>query len=107
MMLDPKFRDSFGIETLERIGRLAELTGRTHEGVVEAALGLWEQALLTSMPVARRSGYMARRLEYAPAITQPTRPTAQPVKHDGGYAAMSDDRPVGGYAPMSPDTWGL
>jgi hypothetical protein len=33
--------------------------------VVEAALGLWEQALLTSMPVERRSGYMAGMLQYA------------------------------------------
>ena len=39
--------------------------------MVEAALGLWEQALLTSMPVERRSGYMARMVEYAVVIPQP------------------------------------
>jgi hypothetical protein len=90
-MVDPDrdFRSKFTTETAARIERLAKLTGRTSPGVVEAALGLWEQALLTSTPVARRSGYMACRLEYAVVITQqPPRPTERPMKHDNGYAGF-------------------
>jgi hypothetical protein len=82
-----------GDETQARIERLAKLTGRSREGVVEAALGLWEQALLTSMPVERRSGYQAHTLEYAVVIPQPAAsPKAdRPVKHDGGYAVLDED----------------
>jgi hypothetical protein len=45
--------------------------------LVEAALGLWEQALLTSMPHERRSGYMAGVLQYAVVTTPPTAPQSR------------------------------
>jgi hypothetical protein len=75
-MVDPDrdFRSKFTTETAARIERLAKLTGRTSPGVVEAALGLSEQALLTSMPVERRSGYYSSMLEYTVVLPHPPQP---------------------------------
>lgn len=68
---DLEFRSNFSGETRARIEHLANLTGRTYRGVVEAALGLWEQALLTSMPPA------------------PQKP--QNVERDDAYAPMTEE----------------
>lgn len=79
-------------ETELRIERLAKITGRTPKEVVEAALGLWEQALLTSMPVERRSGYMAGVLQYAVVTTPPPKPQKPlQVERYNAYVPMTDE----------------
>ena len=90
MALQREF-ELFSAETGARIERLAKLTARTPKEVVEAALGLWEQQLLTGMPAARRSGYMARMVEYAVVLPYPPQPLPpRPVKPDSGYRVADE-----------------
>ena len=46
-------------ETRARIERMAKMSGRTPEQVVDDTFRLSEQELLSHMPPERRSGYMA------------------------------------------------
>ena len=61
-------------ETRARIERLAKISGRTPEQVVDETFRLSEQELLTHMPPERRSGYMAGVLQYVVVTTPPATP---------------------------------
>ena len=52
-------------ETRGRIERMAKMSGRTPEQVVDDTFRLSEQELLSHMPRERRSGYMAGVLQYS------------------------------------------
>lgn len=59
----------FSGEATKRISRLAMISERDPTQVIEAALGLWEQSLLTSMPPELRSTYLRNHVEYTVATT--------------------------------------
>jgi hypothetical protein len=61
-------------ETRGRIERMAKMSGRTPEQVLDDTFRLSEQELLTHMPPERRSGYMASVLQYAVVTTPPAKP---------------------------------
>ena len=52
-------------ETRGRIERMAKMSGRTPEQVLDDTFRLSEQELLSHMPRERRSGYMAGVLQYS------------------------------------------
>jgi hypothetical protein len=49
-------------ETRKRIERLGKFSGRSDAQVIDAAVGLWEQSILTLLPPEKRSAYMAGTL---------------------------------------------
>ena len=59
----------FSGEAIKRVSRLAMISKRDPAQVIEAALGLWERSLLTSMPRELRSTYLRNHVEYTVATT--------------------------------------
>jgi hypothetical protein len=55
---------SISDETRKRIERLAKMSRRSAAHVIDAAVGIWEQSILTHMPPEKRSAYMAGVLAY-------------------------------------------
>ena len=78
-------------ETRARIERLAKISGRTPEQVVDETFRLSEQELLTHMPPERRSGYMAGVLQYVVVTTPPATPQKlQNVERYDAYVAFDE-----------------
>ena len=57
-------RLSISKTTLERIERIAKISRRDPSQVVESALVLWEEAILTLLPPEKRSAYFDAALGY-------------------------------------------
>jgi hypothetical protein len=82
---------SISDETHGRVERLVKMSGRTPDQIVEAAVGLWEQALLTHMPAEKRSSYKACMLEYSIVTAPPPAPQRpQCVERDDTYVAFDE-----------------
>ena len=64
-------------ETRARLERMAKISGRTPEQVLDDVVRLSEQELLSQMPPERRSGYMAGVLQDA-VVTMPPPPPQEP-----------------------------
>jgi hypothetical protein len=77
-------------ETRARIERMAKMSGRTPEQVVDDTFRLSEQELLTNMPPERRSGYMAGVLQYAVVTSPPTPPKPDRVERDNAYKVFDE-----------------
>jgi hypothetical protein len=78
-------------ETRARIERMAKMSGRTPEQVLDDTFRLSEQELLSHMPCERRSGYIAGVLQYAVVTTPPAAPQKplQVERHDA-YVAFDE-----------------
>jgi hypothetical protein len=75
-------------ETRARLERMAKISGRTPEQVLDDVVRLSEQEFLTHMPPERRSGYMAGVLQYAVVTTPPPVPQKpQNVERYDAYVA--------------------
>lgn len=82
---------SFSVETRTRIERLAKISGRTPEQVVDEAIRLSEQTLLAHIPPEWRSGYMVGILQYAMVTTPPPKPQKpRHVERDDTYVAYDE-----------------
>ena len=78
-------------ETLARLRRMAKLSGRTPEQVLDDIVRLSEQELLTHMPPERRSGYMAGVLQYVVVTTPSATPQKlQNVERYDAYVAFDE-----------------
>ena len=78
-------------ETRGRLERMAKMSGRTPEQVLDDIVRLSEQELLTHMPRERRSGYMAGVLQYAVVTTPPAAPQKpQQVERYDAYVAFDE-----------------
>jgi hypothetical protein len=79
-------------ETRGRIERMAKMSGRTPEQVLDDTFRLSEQELLSHMPRERRSGYMAGVLQYSVVTRLP--PAApqklQNVERYDAYVAFDE-----------------
>ena len=76
-------------ETRARLERMAKLSGRTPEQVLDDVVRLSEQELLTHMPPERRSGYMAGVLQCTVVTAPPAAPQRpQRVERDNAYVAF-------------------
>jgi hypothetical protein len=80
----------FSGEAIKRISRLATISQRDPALVIEAALGLWEQSLLTSMPPDRRSAYLVNIVEYTVVTTPPPKPQGPRRVERDAYVAYED-----------------
>jgi hypothetical protein len=79
-------------ETRARLERMAKLSGRTPEQVLDDVVRLSEQEFLTHMPPERRSGYMAGVLQYAVVTMPPPAPQKpQQVERYDAYVPMTDE----------------
>jgi len=77
-------------ETRARIERMAKMSGRSTEQVVDDTIRISEQELLTHMPPERRSGYMAGVLQYAVVTTPPPKPQRPQQVERAAYVAYKD-----------------
>jgi hypothetical protein len=80
---------SISDETRKRIERLAKTSGHSAAQVIDAAVGLWEQSILTHLPPEKRSAYMAGALGYDLVSNAAPAEKIAPPKRDA-YVAYED-----------------